>query len=264
MNLRIVFAVFKKDISEIRKDQNIMVSMAVVPLFLGIILPFFAKIIPKYVLLNLKRYPVLDMYGDKLSSLPPSEGVLLLLVNYLFPVVFMLIPTIIANVIAVDSFAGEYERKTIEALLAAPISCKDLFMGKLLVSFFPSIIITWASAFIYLVLVKFLILPSYLSVYFPPVEWFYIILLLSPLFSAFSMIITMILSARIGSVKGAQQVSGLVAVPVLILAVSQVTGVFMLSRPIMVGIALLFLVGDVSLFYIGALKFNPYDIIGKI
>ena len=54
-----------------------------------------------------------------------------------------------SSVIASDSFAGEKERKTIEALLATPLSDSELFVGKVLVAFIPAVLVTFASFAVY-------------------------------------------------------------------------------------------------------------------
>ncbi|MCL2477336.1 ABC transporter permease subunit [Candidatus Bathycorpusculum sp.] len=64
---------------------------------------------------------------------------------YIFAPMFLIIPIMASSVLASDSFAGERERKTIEALLATPISDSELLLGKILVSFIPAMIVTIAS-----------------------------------------------------------------------------------------------------------------------
>src|SRR4030042_6106143 len=72
---------------------------------------------------------------------------------YFFAALFLTMPVMASSVIASDSFAGEKERKTIEALLATPISDGELFLGKVLVSFIPAMIVTIASFISYSIVV---------------------------------------------------------------------------------------------------------------
>ena len=58
-----------------------------------------------------------------------------------------------SSVLGSDSFAGEKERKTIEALLATPISDSELLLGKILVSFIPAMLVTFMSFGVYALVV---------------------------------------------------------------------------------------------------------------
>ena len=55
---------------------------------------------------------------------------------------FLLIPVMASSVIAFDSFPGEKERITIEALLATPLTDEELLFGKMLASFVPAMAVT--------------------------------------------------------------------------------------------------------------------------
>jgi ABC-type transport system involved in multi-copper enzyme maturation permease subunit len=66
----------------------------------------------------------------------------LMLVGF-FPVSFSLM-------IALESFAGEKERNTLEALLSTPLSDRALYLGKLLASLLPPLLASYASMGLYL------------------------------------------------------------------------------------------------------------------
>ena len=66
----------------------------------------------------------------------------LMLVGF-FPVSFSLM-------IALESFAGEKERNTLEALLSTPLSDRALYLGKLLASLIPPLLASYASMGLYL------------------------------------------------------------------------------------------------------------------
>src|SRR6476646_2402661 len=66
----------------------------------------------------------------------------LMLVGF-FPVSFSLM-------IALESFAGEKERNTLEALLSTPLSDRALYLGKLLASLIPPLLASYLSMGLYL------------------------------------------------------------------------------------------------------------------
>ena len=113
--------------------------------YFSIILPLILAFAPSFA----------DSYTQSISSLKPlleylpkhvqeelkemneMQILVYVMLKYFFAPFFLIIPLMVSNVIASDSFAGEKERKTIEALLATPLSDSELFLGKILASFIP-------------------------------------------------------------------------------------------------------------------------------
>ena len=110
-------AVMKKDLKELTKNFQVFGVMIILPIVFGLAYPLIVFLIAPGVIAE-------------------APEALIFLIN-LFSGFFLVMAVIIPAVVAADSFAGEKERKTIEALLAAPISDKELFLGKVLVSFLP-------------------------------------------------------------------------------------------------------------------------------
>jgi ABC-type Na+ efflux pump permease subunit len=69
--------------------------------------------------------------------------------NYLFAPLFLVVPLMVSSIIGSDSFVGEKERGTMEALFFTPISDTELFVAKLLTAFVPAQIIALASFVVY-------------------------------------------------------------------------------------------------------------------
>jgi ABC-type Na+ efflux pump permease subunit len=64
-------------------------------------------------------------------------------------------PIITASVLAADSFAGEKERKTAEALLLTPATNEELLVGKILASLIPAVLLTAIVFLIYAGIIDF-------------------------------------------------------------------------------------------------------------
>ncbi len=77
--------------------------------------------------------------ADAFTNLVPFA---LMLVGF-FPVSFSLM-------IALESFAGEKERNTLEALLSTPLSDRTLYLGKLLAALIPPLVASYLSMSLYL------------------------------------------------------------------------------------------------------------------
>ncbi len=78
-----------------------------------------------------------------ITSRPPNEQLVLLVNGYLLAPLFLIVPLMVSAVLAADAFAGEKERRTLESLLHLPVSDRDLFVAKLLVSFLPALAVSW-------------------------------------------------------------------------------------------------------------------------
>src|SRR5205085_1338470 len=74
---------------------------------------------------------------------PPAERLVTLVDGYLLAPLFLIVPLMVASVLAADAFAGEKERKTLESLLHLPIPEGDLFYAKVLGAFVPAVLISW-------------------------------------------------------------------------------------------------------------------------
>ena len=64
---------------------------------------------------------------------------------------FLIIPLMVSSVIAADSFAGEKERKTMEALLYSPTTDQELFAAKLLSGWLAAIAVALVGFMLYVV-----------------------------------------------------------------------------------------------------------------
>ena len=107
------------------------------------------------------RKELMELFGERHSLRGPllQAVALFLLVGVIVPwgdpsvwasasgpiVLFQLFPAVIASMIAADAFAGERERKTLETLLATPISTVSIFLGKTLAAVAFAVLVSLCS-----------------------------------------------------------------------------------------------------------------------
>ena len=156
MNTNYILAIAKKDLLEVRQNRAAWMPMVIVPIMLIILLPLAIILIPQHTNLPWKAFvndPDMEIF---LAKMPPSmaavlegknelQGMLILLLGYMFAPMFLIFPMMFSTIIAAESFAGERERKTLEALLYTPTSDQELFLGKVLAAFIPAVGISWLS-----------------------------------------------------------------------------------------------------------------------
>ena len=80
---------------------------------------------------------------QQIAGLDGVQMWIVLAVVYMFAPFFLIIPLMVSAVIGADSFAGEKERKTLEALLYTPATDTELFLAKVLSALTPAIVVSW-------------------------------------------------------------------------------------------------------------------------
>lgn len=168
---------------------------------------------------------------SKLSSL--SHKFVYIFVNYFLINLFLLVPIFSASILSANSFVGEKERRTLESLLFAPISIKELFVGKVLASFIPSAFVSLLSFILCGIVVNLLAYSMFDKFIFPSSNWLIMIFWLVPMLTIFCILLNVFISARVKSFQEAQQLGGMIVIPVIALLIGQVSGIVFLGKGLM-------------------------------
>jgi len=183
---------------------------------------------------------------------------------YFFAPFFLIIPIMASSVMGSDSFAGERERKTIEAVLATPISDSELLLGKILVSFIPAMLITIISFGIYTIVVDVITFGMFNGMLLlPNIVWLIMILGVAPTLALCSIGLTVIISAKVKGFKEAQQISVILLLPVLGLVFAQISGALILGPAILALLIGILAVADIAIFYVSVKMFKREEILSK-
>jgi ABC-2 type transport system permease protein len=254
MNLQNAYAVAMKDLREVFSNIGIYGPMFGVPLFFAIVLPvltlYIATNAAPAAVIKLVQLPVQpsDIYLKSLAF------TLFFAVNVLGPI-FMTMPIFTASVIAADSFVGEKERKTGEALLSMPISNNELLLGKLLASFIPAVILTLGVFALYGGVVDYLAYGQFHVYLLPTIPWL-MMLAASPLLAIAAMGIVVFVSSNVKSIKEAQQISSLLVLPVLLMPFASIFGAAKITFSFMLYLIIGLAAADLLIIYIAAKRFK--------
>ncbi len=273
MRLEKALVVFRKDWREIRRNWQVMSPIVVLPLLFSVVLPILFVMIP--VAMPQPASPLAGL-EDMIKTLPNSvreqlagmtdaQIVLYVMALYWFAPFFLIIPLMASTVIASDSFAGEKERRTIEALLATPLSDGELFLGQILASFVPSDVITVACFALYSTVVDVLstaIMSGGLLL--PNVSWILLIFGLSPCVALAGIGLTVMVSARVKGFREAQQISGVLLIPILVLIFAQISGAVIFGPAVIGALIAAFAVLDVAIFRVGVTLFGREEILSRL
>jgi len=265
-----VSLVFRKDLSEVARNWQVMAPMILLPVIITVLIPAMVTLVPDSMsgsnngnLLGTIFPNLPEAVRQTLSAYPEGLQMTYIMLVYFFAPFFLIIPLMVSGVIASDSFAGEKERKTIEALLAAPFTDSELLMGKILVSFAPAMGVTLLGFTLYTAVVDALTVGRFGFLLLPNLTWLVMILCLAPAASLLGIGATVIISSRVKGFREAQQLSALLVVPVLALLFGQASGFLIMGPVTLAVLTALVLVVDAALFGVGVSLFNREKILSQ-
>ncbi|MDK2982496.1 MAG: type transport system permease protein [Chloroflexota bacterium] len=273
MKLRNVLTIARKDWLEVRQNKAAWIPMLIVPVIFVVILPLiFTVIIPG---INVSPQDVINSDADItafIEHMPPQlsqyvdfdnpmASMIVVMLGIMFAPMFLIMPLMFASTIAAESFAGERERKTIEALLYTPASDADLFVGKLVAAAVPSIGITWVSFLVYTLILNLVPYATFQRLWFPLPTWWPLIFWITPALAILSIAFTVLISARVQNFQGTYQLSSSLVLLVVALFAGQLTGFLYLSVGVEMLLGALFWGAAFFLVYLAVQTFNRASLI---
>jgi len=272
VNWQAVRGIIRKDLRVTSQSKAVVLPMIIVPLILVVLLPVGLAI-------------GLNMFGNFMANDPDTDAafamatqvlaveypgytsvqlIALFMLRSMFAPLFLILPIMAASVIAADAFAGEKERKTLEALLYTPTSDFDLFLAKALGALIPAILIAWVSALINWVAVDIAAWPLFGRPILPDVTWLLLVFWVAPAAAAVGLGATVIASARSKTFQDASQISGLVVFPIVMLMMGQTFGLFLFGAWVVVLVGLVFYLIAAILFLIGVRTLRRSELLARL
>ena len=271
-NWRAMRAVIRKDLKQITQNRTVLLPMILVPAILQVLMPLVLVLLPQFVPSSEMNTGDMDTMlkvlpanlQAQLQGMSVDEMWVILASNYVFAPMFLIVPLMVASIIGSDSFVGEKERGTMEALFFTPISDTELFVAKLLTAFIPAQVIALASFLAYGVVVNSAGYAVIGHLFFPTITWLPLVLWMSPAVSVAGLGAVVLISSKAKTFMQAQQVSGMLVLPVVILMIGQITGLFFLGVGLTLIVGLLVWLAGLWLVWIGARTFSRDQMISRI
>jgi ABC-2 type transport system permease protein len=180
-----------------------------------------------------------------------------------FMMLFMLVPVAIPVTIAAYSIVGEKTTRSLEPLLATPITTVELLIGKCLAAVIPAVLATYTAFGIFALGSWIIVANKTLLMTLLDTRWLIAIFLVGPLLAVMAVSFALMVSSRVNDPRVAEQVSMVVIVPVLAGFFGQVAGLFVLNKQIISIVALVMLVLDVILLYLTTRLFQREQILTR-
>jgi ABC-type Na+ efflux pump permease subunit len=252
-------AIIAKDVTAVRRSKAVVIPMLAVPALLMIVMPLGIGTATKSTSRANISEVLENVPGDiarPILDLPADEQLLVLVLGYLLAPLFLIVPLMVSAVLAADAFAGEKERRTLEALLHLPVSDRELFYAKLLTAFIPAMVISWVGFACFALVANAVAWPVLHRIFVPTPLWLVMILWIAPAVAALGLGVMVRVSARARTSQEANQLGGAVILPLIFLAVGQSSG--LLLAPIGVSVIAGFVLWIVALILIrgGARRFT--------
>jgi ABC-2 type transport system permease protein len=180
-----------------------------------------------------------------------------------FMIMFMIIPLAIPSSISAYSIVGEKVNRSLEPLLATPITTTQLLVGKSLAAVIPALAATWIGFAIF-------IIGSYIMIDNPAVvrnfldtRWLIAIFIIGPLMALSAVSFSIIVSSRVNDPRVAEQVSMIIILPVLAAFFGQMAGIIVLNVNFMIASTFVLGLIDLVLVYLSIRLFQRETIITR-
>lgn len=237
MRRQAIAAVARRDIATVMRNRGIRIPLLLAPTIILVVLPlllvtggeFLATQSPAVLTSPGGAAPEIydRLTPDVATQITGTEGpgafAVFILEVFLAPL-YLLIPLMVSTVIAADSFAGERDRGTLEALLHTPTTDSELFVAKFLASWLPAMAVSLGGFLVYCFIANAVAWPQLGYLFFPSITWLVLAIFVTPAIAALGLGLMVIVSSRVHSLQAAHQFGSLVVLPVVLLLIGQVSG----------------------------------------
>jgi ABC-2 type transport system permease protein len=226
-----VRALLWKELAELNRNRAAHFPVLLVAV-LSMAMPFFIAIVVPYatgdplsvdgdIARALERAALADIPRARLLS---EEGAAQAFIFSRFVVVMLLVP-VGAIGFAGHSLISEKQNRSLEPLLATPITTLELLIGKMLGALVPSLLIAMGTFVAYALLIQLTAEPGVLRAV---LNWWTLMLVfvLGPLAALLSLQVGVLVSARVNDPRTAQQFGTLFILPISLLFIGQMAGSF--------------------------------------
>ncbi len=243
MRISKAWIVATKDIRVFLRKRYAIYSMVLFPLIVGIGLPL-----------------VLRFAGARHGGLKGAE---LLTIMNAFSFFFIIGASSLPTVLASYSLVGEKIEKSLEPLLATPITDSELLLGKGIAAFIPPVAALYISSIVFMALSDLVTHNKLGYSYFPNWTIGIILLLMVPLSAILSIEWSVIVSSRASDARAAQMQGLFIVLPLAAIYVASEVGAISLNTTNLLIISAVILIVDVILFFLSTKTFQREEILTK-
>lgn len=243
--LRNALTITRRELRDSFRDWRILVPI----ILLTLVFPFLANIGTQ------SFFRVIDETGGEGANAADITRVFL----PLMPMIVGFFPISISLVIALESFVGEKERRSLEPLLSTPLTNLELYIGKVLAAVIPPLSASYLGVTIYVTAMVFG--PRQWR---PDIEVLIQILVLTTIQAIVMVTGAVVISSQTTSTRAANLLASAVILPVSLLTIME-SGIIIQPhrRPLLWLVALALIVVIIILIRMGVKLFNREQLLGQ-
>ncbi len=233
-----VFTLVGREIRDTLRDWRMVVPIIILTLFFPALMSWIAN----YALRGVARYGA-EIVGERMLPF-------LLMVVGFFPISFSL-------VIALETFVGEKERRSLEPLLATPLSDTQLYLGKTLAAMTPPLLAAYLGITVYLAGLYFI------EGWTPPLILLVLTIVLTTVKGVVMVSGAVVLSSQTTSVRAANLLASFIIIPMALLVQGEALIMFWANYDVLWWIVLFLAVVDIVLIRMGIHTFSREELLGR-
>jgi ABC-2 type transport system permease protein len=242
-----ILIIMRKEWAEVFKNRFVFFTVAFLPLVL-IALP----LIMLYVtgssgdLSGFSSTDTPARFTELCAEMSEGECTQYFLVSQ-FMLLFMLMPLAIPVTIASYSIVGEKTTRTLEPVLATPVTTLELLAGKALAAAIPGVGATWIGFVVFAVGARLIATNPIVVARLTDPLWLMTIFVVGPLLAIASVSVAVMVSSRANDPRVAEQLSMLVILPLLAVFFGQIAGFFFINETLILWMAVALVLIDAGL-----------------
>ena len=260
MRARIVSTVLRREWSETVRNRLLMSTILLPPMFLAIAPIVLAGVVGDRALPPELAAQVLAQRPEWAAFTAAELAGAFAVQQFL--AFFLLMPAYIPLSIATFSIIGEKQARTLEPVLATPIRTVELLTAKSIAALVPGILAGWATYVVFVALASVVYGPNLFGVVTDS-SWLAGVFVLGPAVGLSSVVAGVIVSARVNDPRVAQQIGGIIIVPIIAVTLLQATGTLLVGALGYLLLAAIILVVSLIGLRIGVSLFNRETILTR-
>jgi ABC-2 type transport system permease protein len=226
MRRRIVVTVLRREFSETLRNRLLLATILLPPILLTVAPLLLGSLIGQHELPPDLAAAILRQRPEWAAFTSTELAGAFAVQQFL--AFFLLMPAYIPLAIATFSIIGEKQARSLEPVLAAPIRTSELLAGKALAALIPGVAAGWLTYSVFVALASILYGPHLFGVVSDP-SWLAGVFVLGPTVGLASVVAGVITSARVNDPRVAQQIGGVVIVPIIAVTLLQASGTLLVG-----------------------------------
>lgn len=227
--------IVRREWLELRRQRGLVLGISLLPMLVTL-LPVIITYAVQYMPETFERPLPFEKINPVFSGMTQVERQQTF-IGQTFAVLLLLIPLIIPSIIASYSIIGEKLARTLEPVLATPVTTGELLFGKCLAAGIPAVIITWTCGAIFVTGLSLVTVSSRVFTAIVSPGWFIVLILCVPLIVMIAVTAMVAISSRVNDPRTAQQISAVAVIPVMTIFFGQLAGLLILSPLFALGTA---------------------------